>query len=165
MSTNNQFFMWFLWSKYSNLIHSIFFCFRYDIEHCQYWSLYWGQSGHCCAWSCSLVLGRGGGRWTIYLGSGGGKLSCPNVQIFLSRWLPFLASVLYTAVHPEPRMLKLHSFVNFSITAHCWWCWVLGSKSRSSTSREKKFYHQFSIVKYSYLPTDTFRNYVEMHVT
>ena len=95
----------------------------------------------------------------------GGKLSCPNVQIFLSRWLPFLASVLYTAVHPEPRMLKLHSFVNFSITAHCWWCWVLGSKSRSSTSREKKFYHQFSIVKYSYLPTDTFRKYVEMQVT
>ena len=30
---------------------------------------------------------------------------------------------------------------------------------------EKKFYHQFSIVKYSYLPTDTFRKYVEMHVT
>merc|ERR1712155_348081 len=32
--------------------------------------------------------------------------------------------------------------------------------------REKKeFYHQFSIVKYSYLPIDTFRKYVEMHVT
>ena len=30
---------------------------------------------------------------------------------------------------------------------------------------EKKFYHQFSIVKYSYLPTDTFRKYVERHVT
>ena len=30
---------------------------------------------------------------------------------------------------------------------------------------KKKFYHQFSIVKYSYLPTDTFRKYVEMHVT
>ena len=30
---------------------------------------------------------------------------------------------------------------------------------------KKKFYHQFSIVKYSYLPTDTFRKYVERHVT
>ena len=30
---------------------------------------------------------------------------------------------------------------------------------------KKKFYHQFSVVKYSYLPTDTFRKYVEMHVT
>ena len=30
---------------------------------------------------------------------------------------------------------------------------------------EKKFYHQFSIVKYSYLPIDTFKKYVEMHVT
>ena len=39
------------------------------------------------------------------------------------------------------------------------------SKSRSSTSREKKFYHHFSIVKYSYLPKDTFKKYVEMHVT
>ena len=38
------------------------------------------------------------------------------------------------------------------------------SKSRSSTSREKKFYHHFSIVKYSYLPKDPFKNYVEMHV-
>ena len=31
--------------------------------------------------------------------------------------------------------------------------------------KKKKFYHQFSIVKYSYLPTDTFRKYVERHVT
>ena len=32
-------------------------------------------------------------------------------------------------------------------------------------SEEKKFYHQFSIVKYSYLSTDTFRKYVQRHVT
>ena len=30
---------------------------------------------------------------------------------------------------------------------------------------EKNFYRQFSIAKYSSLPTDTFRKYVEMHVT
>ena len=30
---------------------------------------------------------------------------------------------------------------------------------------EKKFYHCFSIVKYPYLPIDTFRKYVERHVT
>ena len=34
---------------------------------------------------------------------------------------------------------------------------VCSSKSQSSTSREKKFYHHFSIVKYSYLPKDTFK--------
>ena len=80
--------MWFLWSKYSNLIHSIlfqiFFCFRYDIEQGQYWSLYCGQSGHCCAWSCSLVLWRGGGSWRIFLGSGGGSVLfyCNRLSIF-----------------------------------------------------------------------------------
>ena len=31
--------------------------------------------------------------------------------------------------------------------------------------REKKKVHHFSIVKYSYLPRDTFKTYVEMHVT
>ena len=39
------------------------------------------------------------------------------------------------------------------------------SKSRSSTSREKVLSPIFHfIVKYSYLPTDTFRTYVERHV-
>ena len=37
--------------------------------------------------------------------------------------------------------------------------------TRDPIGSKKKFYHQFSIVKYSYLPTDTFRKYVEMHVT
>ena len=46
---------------------------------------------------------------------------------------------------------------------------LLGSSPIAKADRrpreKKKFYHQFSIVKYSYLPTDTFRKYVEMHVT
>ena len=36
---------------------------------------------------------------------------------------------------------------------------------RSPISKGKKFYHCFSIVKYPYLPIDTFRKYVERHVT
>ena len=39
------------------------------------------------------------------------------------------------------------------------------AKADCRPREKKKFYHQFSIVKYSYLPTDTFRKYVEMHVT
>ena len=39
--------------------------------------------------------------------------------------------------------------------------WKLDRQSRE----EKKFYHCFSIVKYPYLPIDTFRKYVERHVT
>ena len=39
------------------------------------------------------------------------------------------------------------------------------AKADRRPREKKKFYHQFSIVKYSYLPTDTFRKYVEMHVT
>ena len=41
--------------------------------------------------------------------------------------------------------------------------WV--AKADRRPREKKKFYHHFSIVKYSYLPTDTFRKYVEMHVT
>ena len=44
-----------------------------------------------------------------------------------------------------------------------WQCTV--AKADRWLQEEKKFYHQFSIVKYSYLPTDTFRKYVERHVT
>ena len=39
------------------------------------------------------------------------------------------------------------------------------AKADRRPREKKKFYGQFSIVKYSYLPTDTFRKYVEMHVT
>ena len=39
------------------------------------------------------------------------------------------------------------------------------AKADRRPREKKKFYHQFSIVKYSYLPTDTFRKYVERHVT
>ena len=38
------------------------------------------------------------------------------------------------------------------------------AKADRRPREKKKFYHQFSIVKYSYLPTDTFRKYVERHV-
>ena len=41
--------------------------------------------------------------------------------------------------------------------------WLIADLKRQIFS--EKFYHQFSIVKYSYLPTDTFRKYVERHVT
>ena len=36
------------------------------------------------------------------------------------------------------------------------------AKADRRPREKKKFYHQFSIVKYLYLPTDTFRKYVEM---
>ena len=39
------------------------------------------------------------------------------------------------------------------------------AKANRWPREKKKFYHQFSSVKYSYLPTDTFRKYVERHVT
>ena len=39
------------------------------------------------------------------------------------------------------------------------------AKADRRPREKKKFYHQFSIVKYLYLPKDTFRKYVEMHVT
>ena len=39
------------------------------------------------------------------------------------------------------------------------------SYSFAAQSKLMPFYHHFSIVKYSYLPSDTFRKYVEMHVT
>ena len=39
------------------------------------------------------------------------------------------------------------------------------SKADAVLEREQNFYRVFSIVKYSYLPTDTFRKYVEMDVT
>ena len=39
------------------------------------------------------------------------------------------------------------------------------AKANRRPREKKKFYHQLSIVKYSYLPTDTFRKYVERHVT
>ena len=42
--------------------------------------------------------------------------------------------------------------------------WML-AKVNGLPREEKNFYRQFSIVKYSSLPTDTFRKYVEMHVT
>ena len=42
--------------------------------------------------------------------------------------------------------------------------WAVAKADRRPREK-KKFYHQFPIVKYSYLPTDTFRKYVEMHVT
>ena len=42
-------------------------------------------------------------------------------------------------------------------------CWV--GKADADLEREKNFYRVFSIVKYSYLPTDTLRKYVERHVT
>ena len=50
-----------------------------------------------------------------------------------------------------------------------WWGgdllhWAL-AKADYQPQQKKKFYHQFSIVKYSYLPTDTFRKFVERHVT
>ena len=38
------------------------------------------------------------------------------------------------------------------------------AKADRRPREKKKFYHQFSIVKYSYFPTDTFRKYVERHV-
>ena len=41
----------------------------------------------------------------------------------------------------------------------------LVSKADAVLEREKNFYRVFSIVKYSYLPTDTFRKHVEMDVT
>ena len=78
------------------------------------------------------------------------------------------------AVNKHPRSpLKLygqasqyHIFLprlNFKLTFSLVEC-VL-AKADHRPREEKKFYHQFSIVKYSYLPTDTFRKYVEMHVT
>ena len=39
------------------------------------------------------------------------------------------------------------------------------AKADRRPREKKKFYHHFSIVKYSYLPKDTFKKYVEMHVT
>ena len=39
------------------------------------------------------------------------------------------------------------------------------SKADAVLEREKNFYRVISIVKYSYLPTDTFRKHVEMDVT
>ena len=39
------------------------------------------------------------------------------------------------------------------------------SKADAVLERENNFYRVFSIVKYSYLPTDTFRKHVEMDVT
>ena len=39
-----------------------------------------------------------------------------------------------------------------------WLLWAVAKADRW-LPEEKKFYHQFSIVKYSYLPTDTFRKY------
>ena len=39
------------------------------------------------------------------------------------------------------------------------------SKADAVLEREKYFYRVFSTVKYSYLPIDTFRKYVEMDVT
>ena len=42
--------------------------------------------------------------------------------------------------------------------------WLLAKADRRFRE-EKKFYHQFSIIKYSYLPIDTFKKYVETHVT
>ena len=39
------------------------------------------------------------------------------------------------------------------------------AKVNGRPGEEKNFYRQFSIAKYSSLPTDTFRKYVEMHVT
>ena len=41
----------------------------------------------------------------------------------------------------------------------------LVSKADAVLERENNFYRVFSIVKYSYLPTDTFRKHVEMDVT
>ena len=39
------------------------------------------------------------------------------------------------------------------------------SKSKVELQEKKKLYHWFFIVKYSYLPRDIFKTYVEMHVT
>ena len=39
------------------------------------------------------------------------------------------------------------------------------AKADHRPREKKKFYHLFSIVKYSYLPTDTFRKYAERQVT
>ena len=39
------------------------------------------------------------------------------------------------------------------------------AKADRRPREKKKFYHHFSIVKYSYLPKDTFKKYVEIHVT
>ena len=39
------------------------------------------------------------------------------------------------------------------------------SKADAVLEREKNFYRVFSIVKYSYLSRDTFKTFVEMHVT
>ena len=44
-------------------------------------------------------------------------------------------------------------------------CTYVLAKVNGLPREEKNFYRQFSIVKYSSLPTDTFKTYVEMHVT
>ena len=45
------------------------------------------------------------------------------------------------------------------------WPLVLADRRREGEILKKNFYRVFSNVKYSYLPTDTFRKYVERHVT
>ena len=44
-------------------------------------------------------------------------------------------------------------------------CFLWNSKSWIVKKCKKIFYHLFNSVKYLYLPSDTFRNYVERHVT
>ena len=56
--------------------------------------------------------------------------------------------------------LFTHTCLN-SRTLHCWTI----AKVNARPGEEKNFYRQLSIVKYSSLPRDTFKTYVEMHVT
>ena len=67
----------------------------------------------------------------------------------------------FCKVDSNPSVEHLPCLITESVPAMQYWL----AKADRWLPEEKKFYHQFSIVKYSYLPTDTFRKYVERHVT
>ena len=57
------------------------------------------------------------------------------------------------------------TFVTFSNTNCQYYILSKLAKVNGRPGEEKNFYHQFSIEKYSSLPRDTFKTYVERHVT
>ena len=61
-------------------------------------------------------------------------------------------------VHPGPQQPRLRGIQGESKT-------LALAKVNGRPGEEKNFYHQFSIEKYSSLPRDTFKTYVERHVT
>ena len=61
------------------------------------------------------------------------------------------------------RSLDMTSTTSSPSYSTCWSSIV--AKVNGRPGEEKNFYHQFSIEKYSSLPRDTFKTYVERHVT